>query len=160
MSKTVEQWMEERKQQLIANYDAIGLRASGNWPTTLKSTVNNDGFKLKLSMSAADYSQQMIKGRGKNANQDKEAIRAWVGWAGSTVLKDWVNQKGLNISPFAVAYSIARRGINVPNTHNNGKLMDGVISETTLNELLKIVGTDIIESIKDDLKPRGKTLID
>jgi hypothetical protein len=157
--KTVEQWMDERKQQLIANYDAIGLRASGNWPTTLKSTVKNDGFKLKLTMSAADYSQQMIKGRGKNANQDKEAIRAWVGWAGSTFLAQWVKDKGLKMSPFAVAYEIARKGITVPNRHNTGELMKGVITNETLNELLTIVGTAVIKNLRDDLKPVGKTLV-
>jgi len=157
--KTVNEWMEERKQQLIANYVQLGLRASGNWPNTLQSKVNQSELGTNIRMVAADYSQQMIQGRGQNKDQSKEAIKAWVGWAGSTILDQWVKDKNLNISPFAVAYSIARKGITVPNRFNTGDLMKGVITKGTLDQLLRIVGSETIDSLRNDLKPRGKTLV-
>lgn len=159
MDKTPEIWLEERKQQLINNYNQLNLRASGKWPTLLKGEVIERPDGIRVLMQGADYSQQMIKGRGQNTNQSPEAIRAWVGYAGSTFLAQWVKDKGLNMSPFAVAYEIARKGIRVPNRHNTGQLMKGVITDDTLTELLGIVGTAIINNLRDDLKPVGKTLV-
>ena len=148
MNKTPEIWLEERKHHLIANYNEMGLRASGNWPTTLKGEIIEQPTGIRLTMQGAYYSQQMIKGRGQNRNQNPEAIKAWVGWAGSTILDQWVKDKGLDISPFAVAYEIARKGIMVPNRFNNGELMKGVITDETLKELLNIVGNGILKELK------------
>ena len=159
MDKTIEQWMQERQIKLIENYDVLKLRASGKWVQSLNPIINKEVFKTRSRMEGADYSQQMIKGRGQNQKQDKESIKAWVGWAGRNVIKDWVDQKGLNLNPFAVAMNIAKKGIIVPNPHNNGKLMDGVITDENLKELLLIVGGEVISSLRDDLKPRGKTLV-
>lgn len=159
MADTLNEWMEERKQQLITNYIQLGLRASGNWPNTLQSIVNELPFETRLKMKAAGYSQQMIQGRGQNKDQSKESIKAWVGWAGSTFLDQWVKYKNLNMSPFAVAYSIAKKGIVVPNRFNTGELMKGVITQSNLERLLRILGGETIRNLRDDIKPRGKTLV-
>lgn len=159
MANNINDWMEERRQQLIANYVQLGLRASGKWPTTLNPIVNQNVFNTNVKMEGADYSQQMIQGRGQNKDQSKEAIKAWVGWAGSTFLDQWVKDKGLSMSPFAVAYSIAQKGITVPNRFNTGELLKGVITQSNLDELLKIVGGDTISRLRDDLRPIGKTLV-
>jgi len=94
----------------------------------------------------------MVNGRGKNSSQDKEAVRKWVGWAGSTFLKKWVADKGLDISPFAVAYKIARQGIRVPNENNDGRLISSVINDNSISGLLSQMGIYIIKDIKTDIQ--------
>ena len=94
----------------------------------------------------------MVHGRGKNSSQDKEAVRKWVGWAGSTFLKKWVEDKGLDISPFAVAYKIARQGIRVPNENNDGRLISEVITAQSISGLLEKMGAYIITDIKTDIQ--------
>jgi len=159
MSKTIEEWSEERRLQLITNYNQLGLRASGNWALSLNPIIQKEVFKVRVKMQAAGYSQQMIVGRKSNANQDDEAIKKWVGWAGSTFLKQWVKDKGLSISPFAVAYSIARNGIKVPNQHNTGELMEGVITNETVGELIEIVGGRLLADLQTDIRGIVKTVL-
>ncbi len=148
---TINDWNESRKLQLITNYNQMGLRASGSWALSLNPSVIDRGTGIIVQMQANGYSQQMIKGRRKNLNQDPETIRKWVGWAGNTFIKEWVKDKGLTLNPFAVAYSIAINGIDVPNKHNTGELMDGVLSDENINELLQIAGNGILKSFRDDL---------
>ena len=94
----------------------------------------------------------MVHGRGKNSSQDKDAVRKWVGWAGSTFLKKWVGDKGLDISPFVVAYKIARQGIRVPNENNDGMLISEVITAQSISGLLEKMGAYIITDIKTDIQ--------
>jgi len=78
-------------------------------------------------------------------------LKAWVGWAGSTFLKKWVDDKGLNINPFAVAWKIAREGWRVPNSNNSGKLLDDVLSFSKVEELAKLIGSDIEKDLRTEI---------
>ena len=73
-------------------------------------------------------------------------------WAGSTFLKKWVADKGLDISPFAVAYKIAREGIRVPNQHNDGALISSVINDNSIERLLSDMGIYVITDIKTEIQ--------
>jgi hypothetical protein len=90
----------------------------------------------------------MQGGRKPNENQDPKALKAWVGWAGSTFLKAWVKDKGLSISPFAVAWKIAKEGVKVPNPKNDGKLLDTIFTPDRIDSLIKIVGGEQINHLK------------
>ena len=94
----------------------------------------------------------MVNGRNRNQSNDKETIKKWVGWAGSTFLKKWVEDKGLDISPFAVARKIATKGIRVPNQHNEGTLISSVINYNSISGLLSQMGIYIIKDIKTDIQ--------
>ena len=91
----------------------------------------------------------METGRKPNINQ--ENIRAWVGWSGSTILKEWVKRKSISANPFAVAYKIAREGITVPNKYNKGNLVSDVITKERINKLLKNINNAIITNLKSDV---------
>ena len=104
-------WSERTKQELISTYRNKGLKASG----AFENGLTTDTTENRTQIWTVPHTLYMVNGRGKNSSQDKEAVRKWVGWAGSTFLKKWVEDKGLDISPFAVAYKIARQGIRVPN---------------------------------------------
>lgn len=121
IDKILDKWIKERQKELVQQYDSLGLRASGKFE---KGLVNETENKKTRLIDTYGHSWYMVNGRSPNKNQSQEKLKAWVGWAGSTFIKQWVDDKGLDISPFAVAWSIARKGILVPNKNNSGKLMD------------------------------------
>lgn len=137
MSEILRAWLEEQKTGIIANYNAKGRRASGGFES--KTYVQMDTNKGAIMAPA--YSGVMLFGRRANFDQDPKAIKNWVGWAGSTFLKDWVQNKGLSISPYAVAYKIARKGIAEP-TPPNG-LVTEVVNDEAIKELGKRLAKDI-----------------
>ena len=131
------QWLEEQKTGIIANYNAKGRKASGRFEreTYVQMDIN------KGAIMSPRYAGVMLFGRRANFNQDPKSIRSWVGWAGSTILKEWVQNKGLSINPFAVAYNIARKGIAEP-TQPNG-LVTEVVNEDAIKELGMRLAKDI-----------------
>lgn len=137
MKEILRVWLEEQKTGIIANYNAKGRRASGGFETKTYVQVEDN----KGAIMSPRYAGVMLFGRRPNFNQDKKAIKGFVGWAGSTFLKEWVQNKGLSISPFAVAYKIARKGINEP-TPPNG-LVTEVVNADAIKELGKRLAKDI-----------------
>ena len=138
MSEILRTWLEEQKTSIIANYNAKGRKASGRFERETYVQMDTN----KGAIMAPSYAGVMLFGRRANFNQDPKAIRSWVGWAGSTILKDWVQNKGLSISPYAVAYKIARKGIAEP-TPPNGLVTD-VVDDEAIKELGKRLAKDII----------------
>ena len=141
-------WSERTKQELIDKYRSMGLKASG----AFENGLTTDTTENRTQIWTVPHTWYMVNGRGKNSSQDKEAVRKWVGWAGSTFLKKWVEDKGLDISPFAVAYKIARHGIRVPNQYNEGTLISSVINDNSISGLLSQMGIYIIKDIKTDIQ--------
>ena len=146
----INRWMDAIKQQLIASYNQRGLRASGNWERELESQVSITESSVSAKMLGSAYTGVMVTGRKPNANQSKEQLRKFVGWAGSTFLAEWVRNKGLKLNPFAVAYKIAREGVNVPNTYNDGKLIEAVLTDERIRQLNRMVGNQLIVDFKSD----------
>lgn len=144
-------WLTETKFMLIKEYDSRGHRASGNWANELedKITTTNNGYNA--SILGTKYTGIMETGRKPNINQDKGSIKAWVGWAGNTFIKDWVNRKGLSINPFAIAYKIAREGIKVPNHYNPGNLISDVITNERIEKLSNSISNIIVTNLKSDV---------
>ena len=147
---SINSWMEGVKQELIASYNQLGLRASGNWANDLEPLVSVSESHVNAKMLGSAYTGVMITGRKPNVNQNKESLRKFVGWAGSTFLKDWVRNKGLKISPFAVAYKIAREGVKVPTQYNDGNLLSSVLTDEKLKELTTLVGDSVLVEFKSE----------
>lgn len=142
------EWSERTKQELIDRYKSMGLKASGAFEEGLSTETDESSTKIWT----VPHTWFMVHGRNRNASQDKEKIKKWVGWAGSTFLKKWVDDKGLDISPFAVAYKIALEGIRVPNQHNDGTLISSVINDNSIDGLLSKMGIYIIKDIKTEIQ--------
>lgn len=140
------------KKDLVNSYQSKGLRASGKWEKELESFFNEAGNGYRFGVLGASYTEQLQNGRLPNKKQDDKSLKAWVGWAGSTFLKDWVKDKGLTISPFAVAWKIAREGVKVPNSNNKGGLISDVINDEMINQFIEIIKFDQIVSIKSDVR--------
>ncbi len=86
----------------IPHFMALGMNASGQWKNNVEARGN--------TIWGMDYTEYLANGRSPNSNQSPEALKAWVGWAGSTIIAQWVKDKGLNLNPYAVAQNIARKG--------------------------------------------------
>ena len=141
------EWAERTKQELIDKYNSMGLKASGSFENGLSTETDESSTKIWT----VPHTWFMVEGRGSNSSQDKDKVKKWVGWAGSTFLKKWVSDKGLDISPFAVAWKIAREGIKVPNQYNDGTLISSVINDNSIDRLLSEMGIFTIKEIKSEI---------
>ncbi len=150
--QTIQQWLNTIQAELIANYNRLGLKASGRWEKSLEQFETKSDSTLKIGIKANDYSEYMENGRRANKKQDADSLRKWVGWAGSTFLAQWVKDKGLSISPFAVAWKIAKEGVKVPNKHNAGGLVSDVVTSEKIDQLSKDLTAQFVESFKSELR--------
>ena len=141
-------WLDGVQTDLVANYDRMGLRASGNWANSLEQFQQGSGTRIRFGIFGNDYTNHLQLGRRPNKKQDKESIRKWVGWAGSTIIADWVKQKGIIASPYAIAHKIATEGWKVPNKHNVGGLVTDVVTDQRILELNKQLSAFIIVDYK------------
>lgn len=151
IKELVEDWTRKIEAGLINNYNRLGLNASGDWGREVESVSKVSQTTINIKFLGAPYTGVLTEGRKPNKNQDPSVLHKWVGWAGSTILKDWVNQKGISANPFAVAYKIAREGIKVPNPNNPGTLISDVINEKTIQDLIDSLRIFVIDDIKSDV---------
>jgi hypothetical protein len=152
IKETADKWSKELIDDLNENYLKLGLKASGNWGRELEDRNIVSESRIRIEILGAPYTGALIDGRSPNRNQSDDSIRAFVGWAGSTWLKDWVEQKGINASPYAIAYKIAREGVKVPNANNPGTLISDVLTEDRIENLLNGVGQVVAVKLTSDIK--------
>jgi len=150
--KISEKWLNELKDDLISSYTRKKRKASGRWAKELSSEYNEKNDIARLRIEGTRYTEQMIRGRKVNKKQDKESIRRFVGWAGSTFLKKWVQDKGLNISPYAVAHKIATKGIKVPNKFYKGDFISEVLTDERIRELTIELNRGFLGKAKVEIK--------
>ncbi len=148
IKQILEEWAIDREKVLIDNYHKKGLKASGNFERTLHHTTTEN----ELNIIGQLYTGALVLGRKQNTKQDTESLRKWVGWAGSTFLKDWVQDKGLSLNSYAVAWSIARKGIKVPNQHNDGRLLLDTFTKESVATLMGQISKNYITTIKSDIQ--------
>jgi len=151
MNKFVEKWSDGTIDLLKQNYNKLGLKASGKWANDLESQNKISTTNINIKILGSNYTYYLENGRLPNKNQDKTALQKWVGWAGSTFLKDWITQKGINANPFAVAWKIARKGIKVPNANNTGGLVSDVITKQRIQILLDDLKAFYVSDLKSDI---------
>jgi hypothetical protein len=152
IEEIVSNWLNKIQKDLVLNYDRLGLRASGEWEESLEQFKELSGGVLKFGILGADYTVQLEQGRRPNKNQSEDALKAWVGWAGSTFLKEWVEVKNIDASPYAIAWKIAREGWQVPNPNNAGGLVSDVVNRENLLELNREITLSIIEDFKNGFR--------
>lgn len=144
-NQILERWLNEKIVELIKSYKEKGFRASGLYERSLHTLMRENGGQIR----AAYHSWFMEHGRGKNLKQDPKAIKAWVGWAGSTFLKKWIEDKGLNINPYAVAYSIARKGYQIKDSRKG--VISDVFKDNEMNKLKSLLSLSYVKSIKSTI---------
>ena len=137
MSEILREWLEEQKTSIIANYNAKGRKASGRFERETYVQMDTN----KGSIMSPPYAGVMLFGRRANFDKSDEAIMHFTRWAGHYIFKDWVQAKGYNINPYAVAYKIAKYGVEEP-TPPNG-LVTEVVNEDAIKELGRRLAKDL-----------------
>lgn len=132
-------YLEILRIKLIAKYDELGLRASGEYEEALEP----EATPTKMIMWGADHSEYMENGRGAGKfppyNPDTGTFDE---------ISEWVDNKGILPAAFSenkkafvylVARKIATEGIKVPNEHNKGKVITAVVDDFLANDLDKMI---------------------
>jgi len=97
MKEQIVSFLTNIQGSLIAQYQSKGLRAFGTFQKELRHTADETGGKIY----GPGHAVQMVLGRRPGAMPPIQAI------------EDWIQAKGLDLSPWAVAKSIARRGTSI-----------------------------------------------
>lgn len=146
-------WCDSSISGLKKSYEAKNIKASGKWGKSLQKKVTESNGKINVVIEGEKYTGVFVYGRKKNKNDSQEQIRNFAFWAGDSFIKQWVKDKGLNLNPIAVAYNIARNGIEVPNNFgNNGKVISDVINDKSIKELVDSIGGVYLEKVITDIK--------
>lgn len=111
MNSEVVQAVKKIRDEIVANYYAMKLNASGNFDKQTQVEEYLGGVRIV----APAYIYQMEDGRAAGSFPPVSAIKQWI--------KDKNANAGTDIpeeAAYAIAYVIKRDGIKVPNEHNEG----------------------------------------
>ncbi len=147
----VKDYADKAMKDLIQSYESKGLRASGRYARELKSIVTRSGTKTNLKITGPIEAYFMEHGRGPNRVPSHQAVKN-MGW----YLQQWVEDKGIDVNPYAAAHKIVYSGIQVPNRYNPGGVISDVINDDWFVELNKLIGLDIITDIRSDVLKQFK----
>lgn len=149
------EFMQQTLIDLRQNYEATGRKASGNWGKQLESNVESTGNGVKFQVLGERYTGALLNpGRKPNAKQSQDEAKKLY-----PIVLQWIKDKGLNFDKgvaFAIALKWVYKGINVPNKHNKGDILDNVLNRKWVGEAVHVAGGALLVDFKkrylDDLK--------
>lgn len=134
---------------LIAEYDRLGLRASGQWARSLRKEVSN----TRLAIFGLNYTQQMQNGRAPTSGGGDGSVRAKI--------LEWVRIKGIQPTDpkttleqlaFLITRKIHREGIKVPNQYNAGGVVSNVITEERIKRIVDKIRFAEAEAVTTEIR--------
>ena len=136
---------------VIPDFNNRGHNASGQWIESLEARADiNKGI-----IRGTDYTQYLATGSEPQQGKSNKELLAWAGWYGKNVFESWVESKGLNINPYAVAFNIAKYGSK---TYRDGGsdflqiLESDEVKEFILSRLTSVIVVNVRNIILEDLK--------
>lgn len=145
IKETIQKFLDSKlKIDLLESYEKNNRKASGNWGRTLTEYITETESKINFGIKGEYYTYWMQNGRNPNSDQSTEGLLRFARWAGSTFIKQWVIDKGISASPFAVAYSIAKKGYKA-------KPLLNFINEQYFEELTKQLVNYNIEKLQSNI---------
>lgn len=139
------------RNELIAKYDELGMRASGQWADSLSVAIEDASAELLH----AEYGEQLEYGRKPGKQPPSEAI------------EQWIKDKGIaariegNISVSSLAYLIARKiGREGWNRQQYGgtKLISSVVTPERIQKIIDKVGESELKNFTDKISEYLNTL--
>lgn len=124
---------EALKNELIARYDELGMRASGRWAESLSVAVaGNSAAILQES-----YGEQLENGRKPGTPPPSEAIEQWIKDKGIAARLE----KGMTVSSlaFLIGRKIGREGWNRHN-HGGTQLISSVVTPERIQQIIDKIG--------------------
>jgi hypothetical protein len=126
-----EDWLEESRVKMIAEYDRLKFRASGKYANSLEPIIESGINYTRVKMLGAAYAEQMQFGRGRTQNSGNGQLKA--------AILQWISDKGITpreaaMSNETLAFLISRK------IHRDGYSVagrEGVISNVITPEWIK-----------------------
>jgi len=120
---------EALKNELIAKYDELGMRASGRWAESLSVEVSDNGAEILQ----AEHGEQLENGRRPGKQPPSEAIEQWLRDKGIANRLE----KNMTISSlaFLIARKIGREGWN-RNTNGGTNLISSVVTPERIQQII------------------------
>ena len=140
-------YLERLRLKLIAKYDELGLRASGEYEDSLTPEVT----KSAMTMWGAKHAWQMEHGRRAGKFPPRQAIEDWIE-VKRGLPYIWRGKK--EQFAFLIARKIANEGITVPNKYNKGRVIDEVVQDflaKDIYEMLAELGDVWLSRIRADV---------
>lgn len=142
----VTEYLNKTKGDLVKSYRDKGLKASGKYEKGLTISVEDTGRKIKAYIESEGHVWFMEKGRKPNRDQSAKAVRSL-----GKILEKWVQDKGISVNPYAAAYKIVHKGIEVPNKYNIGEVVTEVITDEWYDKLIEKLSEWHINVIKSEV---------
>ncbi len=126
------EYLERLRTKLIAKYDELGLRASGNFEESLERQVK----KNTLTLWGAYHSQFMEDGRDSGGFPPIKRIEDWI--EVKRGLPDAFKENKRQFA-FIIARKIAEEGITVPNKYNKGEIISAVVNNFLAKDIYEML---------------------
>lgn len=114
---SIEKWAKETQDSIIAKYNDIGLRASGQFERELENDVTISDGKINVKFNAPEYAYNLIYGRRAGKMPPRDAILQWID--DKRIVSD-IKKESL---AYLIQRKIGQEGIKVPNQYNSGDLL-------------------------------------
>lgn len=135
---------ESLKEDLIAKYDELGMRASGQWADSLEVQVKGDNAKI----TGLNYSDQLEYGRKPGRMPPSEAIEKWIYAKG--IAARIQGEISVSSLAFLIARKISREGWK---RENNGgvDLVSQVVTPERIQSILDRIGELYTNTFTNDI---------
>lgn len=132
------------RSELIARYETLGMKASGNWADSLEVQVSENSAVLL----AAPYSDQLEYGRKPGKQPPSAAIEQWIkdkGIAGRI-------EGDISVSSlaFLIARKIARQGWN-REQYSGTELISSVITPQRIQQIIDKASQEELEQFTSNI---------
>lgn len=135
--------VEQARDDILRNYNEMGLRASGEFERQLE-IVKEEG---RIRLLAAPHSWYMENGRGAGKAPPREVILQWI--RDKSLVFEGITD---NQAAYLICRKIAREGITVPNPYNPGGVISNILDADFEMNLKEKVGEAIKEIVIKNLK--------
>jgi len=152
LSELIDVELESTRLKLIGQQNKLGLKASGSYEKSLETYMNETDQNIRAGILGAAHARYMEEGRAANKDKSRKSI-AFI----YVKLLEWMKVKGIkDINPWMAARKIVMEGIKVPNPHNKGGVISGVINEQWIDELndkiFAVQNETFMDQVISDLK--------
>jgi hypothetical protein len=130
--------------ELIREYDALGMRASGEWANALESQATETNGKIL----GLNYSEQLEFGRKPGKFPPREAIEKWINDKGLASRIE--GQISVSSLAFLIARKIAREGWKREN-FGGVELISKVITPEKIQAILNKIGNAYFKDFQSNL---------
>lgn len=135
---------ESLKADLIAKYDELGMRSSGQWADSLEVQVKGNNAKI----IGLKYSDQLEYGRKAGSMPPSNAIEKWIYEKGiASRIEGKISVSSL---AFLIARKIAREGWKREN-HGGVELISEVVTPERIQSILDRIGSMYTNTFTNDI---------